>query len=302
VAGQSEHLNISKSSIFAAIDIAEDELGAKIFNRTPTKGVETTNAGKRFLAIGHRLKEAENDFTQAVNELADRPPATLRIGCGPAFGGLFLINVIKIFMTQHPHVHIVLYEGWTDELEKWLIEGAVDVVIAYDLGFDQAEEVLPICRLPPHAVIGNDNPLAEQAYVTLEELSEQPYILLEPQRVANFHMAMFDIFAKRPRIVLRSRSSETVRSAVASGLGCSILHMKPFGDRKTDRQPFKRIPIIDDLPFATLVIADMYGAKKPKYLLSLIDTVRQIFLDAGPAEFSVTAPERMGEVLNVAPK
>ncbi|UFE40607.1 LysR substrate-binding domain-containing protein [Pseudosulfitobacter pseudonitzschiae] len=198
--------------------------------------------------------------------------------------------------------HIVLYEGWTDELEKWLIEGAVDVVIAYDLGFDQAEDVLPICRLPPHAVIGNDNPLAEQAYVTLEELSEQPYILLEPQRVANFHMAMFDIFAKRPRIVLRSRSSETVRSAVASGLGCSILHMKPFGDRKTDRHPFKRIPIIDDLPFATVVIADMYGADKPKYLFSLINTVRQIFLDAGPAEFSVTVPERMGEVLNVAPR
>ncbi|MER8410094.1 MULTISPECIES: hypothetical protein [unclassified Mesorhizobium] len=63
--------------------------------------------------------------------------------------------------------------------------------------------------------------------------------------------------AKRPEVRFRTRSYETVRSAVASGFGMAVLNMRPIGRATADGEEIVRRPILDELPPPTLIVADM---------------------------------------------
>src|SRR5690606_34937514 len=119
-----------------------------------------------------------------------RVPDTLRIGCGLAFGGLFLSDVLARYKERAGETRIVLFEGGLDQLQQWFANGTVDVVIAYDLGIRFAEKMTHICRVPAHAILSARSPLAAREAVSLRELSTQPLILLTTAQTSNYHLAM----------------------------------------------------------------------------------------------------------------
>ena len=137
-----------------------------------------------------------------------------------------------------------------------------------------------------------DDPLVgSRDAVRLSDLATQPLVLLDLPQTATYLLTLFDILAKRPEVRFRTRSYETVRSAVASGFGMAILNMRPIGRATADGQCIVRKPILDDLPYPTLIIADMYGAGKPMFVRVFIEIFQQFFRDVGPSGFSVTMPE-----------
>ena len=59
-------MNISQSSVLAAVDATEKDLGFQIFSRQKGRGVIVTAAGERFIAAARRLLGAESDFHHEV--------------------------------------------------------------------------------------------------------------------------------------------------------------------------------------------------------------------------------------------
>ncbi|MBB4581592.1 hypothetical protein GGE45_003940 [Rhizobium aethiopicum] len=153
---------------------------------------------------------------------------------------------------------------------------------------------LRIAERPAAALVSKksaiSDPLADRRRSPCE-LAQRPLILLDLPETRNYLVTLFDFSAHRPKIGLRTRSYETVRVAVANGLGVSILNMRPHEEASPDNPILKRLPISDPLRQPTLIVADPYGLQKPRYVRAFIDTLYQYVADPGPDKLTIVKPE-----------
>lgn len=295
-----EALHISQSSILAAIELAEIQLQAPIFERRPSRGVTITPAGERFVVAARVMLEAEAEFERELGGIATATPTIMRVGCFEPFGSLFLAELLARFCADAGAVSIVLFEGDQTQLHKWLVSGDVDLVVTYDIGPNFGNEGFTrICRVPPHVILPAGSPLAARATLSVAELSQQPFVLLDLPQTSTYLLTLFDVLARRPPIALRTRSYETVRTAVAAGLGFSVLNMRPTGKAMPDSDAVVRRPLADNLAAPCLIVADVYGARKPMFVRRFIDTMKQYFVELGAERFAVTTPARRKTLLKV---
>lgn len=279
--------------MLAAITLAEDELNATIFDRRPARGVQITPAGERFVLAARVLLEANLEFGRMVNGLSKGSPQTIRVGCFQPFGSLFLAELLKEYADAVGLMGIQLLEGDQNQLHDWLNTGAVDMVITYNIGTSfGGDTYTAICKVPPHAILPADNPLAQQPQISIADLAKYPLVLLDLPQTSTYLMTLFEVLGDRPKISLTTRSYETVRSAVAAGFGVSILNMRPTGHAMADASHLVRRPLTDAVPAPHLVVADIYGSSKPQFVKILTQMLRQYFLSLGPKGFAIVTAER----------
>jgi DNA-binding transcriptional LysR family regulator len=292
VQAASKALHISQSSILAAIALAEGEMGARIFERRPARGVQITPSGERFISAARIMLSAATEFDRAIGDLSERVPKVLRIGCFEPFGALFMPEMLRRYVDHVGDVEIDLLEGDQVQLQSWLSEGIIDLAVLYDIGSITAGTMTKICKVPAHALLHADDPLAARDAVWLADIATRPFVLLDMPQTATYLLTLFDILAKRPEVRFHTRSYETVRSAVASGFGMSILNMRPIGRATADGSAIVRRPILDELPPPSVIILDPYGNSKPLFVRLFIEMFSRFFREVGPAHFSVTTKEK----------
>lgn len=294
-------VHISQSSIVAAIDIAEDALGAKIFDRRPARGVQITPTGERFVTAARGLLAANGAFEREIGVLAQGTPQVVRIGCFEPFGSLFIAEVLKVYADRYGPVEIELVEGDQRQLRDWLANGSVDLIITYEIGPSFEEDCMTkICKVPAHVILPAHDPLARNEVVSIAELSRQPMVLLDLPQTSTYLTTLFDLLAaERPPVALRTRSYETVRSAVSAGFGFSFVNMRPTGKSSRDGTGIVRRPLSDVYSSPALIVVDIYGSNKPMFVRSLIQVIRDYFKSIGPAKFAVTTPDRTDSLFDV---
>lgn len=292
-----KEFGISQSSIIAAIDVAEDETGTRLFDRRKGHGIEITPAGQRFLVSARRLLAASSDFSKSLDTLSQTASTTIRVGCFSPFGALLIPPVLRRFVDAYGACEIVLLEGDQVQLRDWLATGAVDLVVTYDIGEEFGSGITPICKFPAHAVLRSDDPIAKKGVISMDELAKRPLILLDLPETRTYLMALFDFTARRPKIGLRTRSYETIRAAVTNGFGASILNIKPSQESSPDSDDIRRIPISDRLRQPTLLVADPYGNLKPGYVRAFIHVLHQYLVDLGPDNFAVVRKEFANDLI-----
>lgn len=291
ISGASKQLRISQSSIDAAIKIAEDEANMTIFTRRSGHGVYLTPAGQRFLVSANRFLAAGTEFKQSLVEYSGDTTATLRVGCFSPFGAILIPPILRKFIDANGECDVVLMEGDQTQLRSWLGTGEIDLAVTYNIGEEFGSGITPICKFPAHAVLRSDDELAKRKAVSMEELAKKPFILLDLPETRTYLLTLFDYTATRPKISLRSRSYGTIRSAVSSGFGVSILNIRPSSGTSPDSLDIKRIPISDKLKQPTLLVADPYGDRKPKYVRSFIHLLHRYFVELSPERFAVVKKE-----------
>lgn len=280
--------NISPSSILAAIAIAETEISAPIFTRKASKGMFVTPLGEQFIAAAREVLVAAQEFDRSIERLSPRQEI-LRVGCYEPISFLFFPQFIGTYRARGGSSEIELHEGSREQIEEWLAAGNIDLAIFYDTKLPAQSGWLPICRIPPHALLHASDPLAAQPLVALADLIARPLILPNVRYAVDYITSLFERLERGPECVLRTKSYEGVCSAVASGLGYSIMIMKPIGSVASFANTV-RIPIIDDIAPSILVLADNYGKQKPKAVQQFADMLFNFFEDLGPSGFSISRP------------
>lgn len=291
-------MHISASSIMAAIEGAEIGLGARIFERRRATGVQLTPAGERFVAAGRQLLVAEMEFQRQVGTLQAGLQA-LRIGCFEPFGPLFMTEGLRRFTAEAGPVAVSLFEGDQTQLADWLNRGVIDLALTYDIGPRFNAHTTPICRVPAHVLLASHHPLAGRPFLSIADLAASPLVLLDLPLTVGYLLSLFDLHGVKPDVSFRSRSYETVRSAVAAGFGIAILNMRPFNPATADGPGLVRLPLSDPLPAPILQIVDVYGPDKPRVIRRLGDVFMALFRDGDPDRFAVVTPERRGELFDV---
>lgn len=268
-------LNISQSSILAAIDAAEADLDARIFIRQRARGISLTAAGERYMVAARRLLEAEKAFEGDIRGLGTLA-APLRIGCFEPFGPIMMVDVLAKLRDRLGPMDITLIEADQPSLKRYLDRGEVDILVVYDLGPEFTGDMQLIGRAPPHAMVSARSPLAAKDAISMDELAQEPIVLLSQPLTVTYLMTLFDYASRRPHIAFQSRSYETVIRAVREGFGATILNAWPLTPLPSESAT-RRIRIINPLPGPNIITVDHYGEQKPAGIRALIEILREHF-------------------------
>ena len=246
ITAAANEFNISPSSIAAAIDAIEAETNQTLFNRHPSKGVTPTRYGRDFLINVRQLLQSHLKFETTLSGISDKLEGSIRMGCFTPIAPIVLPLILKLVSDEHPTLSMQIIEGDAEKMVEMLSAEKIDLALTYSIGVPERFHFQSLFYAPPHVTLSTNHPLAARESLTLEELADEPLILLNLDRTRTY---MLDLFKQRgltPNVLYSSHSSEMVRSLVAAGFGYAIFNVKPRNKQTYTMGDLVRIPLASD--------------------------------------------------------
>ena len=250
VAAASRVLSIAQSAVTKSMQELEDELGQRLFERSP-RGIALTPQGHRFLAGARRVIGAVAEATRLQRgDEAGGLVGQLAIGVTSLVAGYYLSERLSRYRRACPGVSVQVVEETPTFLEHLLINGEIDValMVCNALGDPQALVVERLTRSPSRVWLASDHPLAAQDDVSLAECAAHDQVVLEADRIDDLMRAAWARHQLKPRTLLRSASLEAVRSLVGAGVGLTVLPDFLYRPWTLDAEHVDVRPLRDELP------------------------------------------------------
>ncbi len=291
IAAAAAELNISQSSIAAAIDGLEHALDVDLFIRQPAKGITPTPAGRQALEMVRNALSQIGHLQSELSSLKGSPTGTLRLGCYVTVAPFVLPTMLRAFSDRYPAARIDLREGDMVMMRELLAVGEIDLALTYAIEPEDAAGFQPLFDARPYALVSIDDPLADQPAATLAELAARPLIMLDLPHTREYFTGLFAAQGLSMNVAHSSRSSEIVRALVAGGFGVSILNVRS-GREEQDGSGYRCLPLRETLATPRFGVARQSGLRLPlmsRVFLELCEGLR-----ARGAFDRLTVPEPRG--------
>ena len=260
---------ITQSTLSQQIKQLETELGVQLFERIG-KRVFLTETGRDFLPYA-RQTVADVDYgVQRIKDMEELK--TGRLCIGTTFGLSALItDAIARFSEQYPEIHLEVMFLKQDELIDAVRERKVDFALTFemmekdDLLTEQPVKTYHLC-----AIVSDQNPLAQQATVSLRQLAD--YNICTPARGMNARR-MFDSLTNKKGIELQPKLEineiHTLLHLVRTGRWVAILvDSITHGEEGLCAVPLREAAL--PMPVVWLYPKDMYIRKAMQKFMELI--------------------------------
>ena len=260
---------ITQSTLSQQIKQLETELGVQLFERIG-KRVFLTETGRDFLPYA---RQAVADADYGVQRIKDMEELkTGRLCIGTTFGLSALItDAIARFSEQYPEIHFEVMFLKQDELIDAVRERKVDFALTFemmekdDLLTEQPVKTYHLC-----AIVSDQNPLAQQATVSLRQLAD--YNICTPARGMNARR-MFDSLTNKKGIELQPKLEineiHTLLHLVRTGRWVAILvDSITHGEEGLCAVPLREAAL--PMPVVWLYPKDMYIRKAMQKFMELI--------------------------------
>ncbi|MEM9839931.1 MAG: LysR substrate-binding domain-containing protein [Pseudomonadota bacterium] len=216
-----ERCGISQPSFSAQIKLLEEALGIQLAERSNTSVTMTP--------VGREITAAAVDVLDRVDTLratAQKGPLSgmLRLGVKATLGPYLMPFVVRRLHKTHPELRLFIREGPPIELERELVEGLHDVVLA-QLPLGSADlETIRLFREPLMLAVASDHPLAKKDKFGFEDLNGLDVLTLSP----GFHLhdqvvSLCEDHHARLRRDYEGTSLDALRQMVGMGLGATFL-------------------------------------------------------------------------------
>lgn len=260
---------ITQSTLSQQIKQLETELGVQLFERIG-KRVFLTETGRDFLPYA-RQTVADADYgVQRIKDMEELK--TGRLCIGTTFGLSALItDAIARFSEQYPEIHLEVMFSKQDELIEAVRERKVDFALTFemmekdDLLTEQPVKTYHLC-----AIVSDQNPLAQQATVSLRQLADDN--ICTPARGMNARR-MFDSLTNKKGIELQPKLEineiHTLLHLVRTGRWVAILvDSITHGEEGLCAVPLREAAL--PMPVVWLYPKDMYIRKAMQKFMELI--------------------------------
>jgi DNA-binding transcriptional LysR family regulator len=180
-----ERLHISQPALSAAIKQLEGQLGVALLERTG-RGVTVTAAGAVLLERGRELLaladavvgEVRARDAAAVGRLRIGMTPTARYGVGPA--------LLAACADRAPGVMLYPQEDTTGALLRDVRSGRLDLAVLFCAGALDGVASRALADEPAVVHLRGDHPLAARAWVALEELAAETFLVAESAESGGF--------------------------------------------------------------------------------------------------------------------
>ena len=219
VSRAARRLNVSQPTLSQQLKALEARYGVALFEgrRSP---LTLTTAGHDLFAMTQRLFATAADIDEMLGETATVAGGILRLG---ADSPRHAARVVELFHRRHPQTGVQVRTGNAADVMGWLSAAQIDAALASDPPADAAfsydlfytEGIA--CALPAgHA-------LARRDAVPIAALAREVLLLREPTSTtrAFVERALADA-GVTPAAILEFHGRETIREAIALGLGVSV--------------------------------------------------------------------------------
>jgi DNA-binding transcriptional LysR family regulator len=220
-----ERVFTSPPAVSAQIKSLEDELGVKLFERTP-RGMVLTEAGQRLLDEAQRTLQSAQRMRAAAQQLRGTAQGVVRFGTVSDPVALRLGDALVRLAERHPQVTLQLHQGLSLDMIPLLGRGELDC--AYLMTDRERIDGLELVRLGAvDLVVALPASMAEtRPHDTLQDLLALPWVGTASGCVCRRHLD--ELFASGGREYVEGMLANTegmVRSMVASGLGAGIVRL-----------------------------------------------------------------------------
>ncbi len=218
-------LHISQPPLTRQIQQLEDELGAKLFLRTP-RGVELTGAGELFLEEARNIRALVEQATERARHAGQGRLGRLDVAI---FGSGILDAIPKLllaFRSRYPDVNVVLHTMSKVEQIEALRQRRISVGFNRILAAQEDIEVDPVLTEDLLLAVPADHPLARQSEVRFTALKYHPMIVFPTGARPSFIDQVISLCGAsgfEPQIAQEVGDTLTGVALVASGFGVCLV-------------------------------------------------------------------------------
>lgn len=214
-------LGYSQSAVSQTIKTMEAETGTCLINRRKD-GIRLTEDGRQYFPYFQQIYRAELALEQKEMEMKGLENSVIRIGTFTSVSRNLLPGLMQEFKKEYPGVRFVLMQGEYTGIAKWVQEGTID------FGFVNAEavpgmEVCVLYRDEMVAVLPKNHPFAKKEKLTLEDLTEESFILLDEGEYSVPEQAFLRNGLK-PKIEYKVYDDYSILAMIRQGLGISVMY------------------------------------------------------------------------------
>ncbi|MEU6810532.1 LysR family transcriptional regulator [Streptomyces sp. NPDC046831] len=220
-----EHCLVVQSALSRQIARLEQELGAKLFERT-TRRVRLTPAGAAFLPAARQCLEAAEraavEVAAAVGEVRGR----LCVGLIPSVAAVDIPGALRDYRQRYPQVRISLRVGASDDLVEQVKQGAIEVAF---LGLPttvrpEGVSCRELARDRLVAVVAPDHPLADEPAIDLRRLSSEVFVDLPAKTAGRAQSDLaFSAAGLTRDVAFEVTNADFLARLVGQGLGVAML-------------------------------------------------------------------------------
>lgn len=276
-----ERLYVSQQSLSNQIIKLENELGIKLFSRSPM--FELTYAGQSLLRHARRIIDAKNQMLSEIEDIKDNKRGMIKVGVSHTRGRVLLPDILPIFQEKYPLVEINLIEGNTETLENKLRHGEIDLVLSFTPRIQDGIEsinlatdrlLLVVHRKFMTELFGDKTEYMRGKFsqsVDLAAFKDCPFLLLCK---GNRIRTLFDNFVSKinisPKIMLETENTETAFALALKGLGLAI-YPEMFMKNAPAYDEVDFFPITSEETLATIAVSYTKGRYRTKAVQDFID-------------------------------
>jgi DNA-binding transcriptional LysR family regulator len=215
-----EQLGYTQSAVSQMVHSLEEELSTTLILRS-RKGISLTPDGQEFLPYIRKICNSHRELIEKLNEMQGLQSGLIRIGTFSSVTCHWLPGFIKDFKERYPSVHFELHQGHYSDISNWIKDGTVDFGFVNSSAVSNLT-VTPLQKDEMIAVLPVNHHLANSSKVSLNELINEPYILLD-EGVINEPLTIFKQNNFEPNIQYKVHDPYAILSMIEQELGISIL-------------------------------------------------------------------------------
>lgn len=212
-------LNVSQPTLSQQLKALEARHGVSLFEgrKTPLK---LSSAGRDLFALTQRLFTTASDIDDMLGETAGLTGGVLRLGSDSPF---YAAKIVDLFRRRHPRTGIQIRIGNAQEVMQWLGEAQIDAALASDPPGDATFSYDPLYTDSLTCALPLCHRLAALAAVPIKCLADEALLFRErSSKTRAFTERALADAGILPGTFLEFQGRETIREAIALGLGISV--------------------------------------------------------------------------------
>jgi DNA-binding transcriptional LysR family regulator len=172
---------ITQPALTKAIRKIEEEFSVTLFDRGDVSPMRLTYAGERFLDGIRKIINIQDSLTQEMADISAGRKGHLAIGVPVETASYFLPLIMPKFMEAHRDIEVEIIEGNSDNLEKGMLEGAIDFSIYALPSYSPNLDYEVVEELPIYLVTSTSHQFAEKVDLSKNSLQRPHYV--NPKRL-----------------------------------------------------------------------------------------------------------------------
>jgi DNA-binding transcriptional LysR family regulator len=270
-----ERLGIAQPPLSRQIKELEQQIGVLLLLRTKRR-VELTAAGRIFANEARKVLAQADQAVTVAQRAARGEIGQLEVGfvSGAVYGKV--PSIFGLVRTRYPQISLVLRDLATEEQIEAIQAHRLDIgLIRPPVTVSKSLAMQVIAREPLVAVLPQTHRLAGRKKIPLKELAGEPFLQV-PSRIApGFYGQFVSLCAQAgfyPQIVQEARTTQTIVSLVAVGMGVSIV---PASLRSMQRSGVVYRPLDGPAPTTELAVIWRLDDENPA-LHRFLEVIREV--------------------------